>query len=485
MGTYRFLAIRKSSITLMRRQAPYQGIQPVEITDLSISEAATLIGERKISPVELTRACLDRIERIDPKLNCFITLTAERALEEAHSAEAAIARGEYRGRLHGIPLAYKDLYETQGIRTTAGSKLLLDYVPDADCTAVAKLKAAGAICLGKLNLQQWALGVTNAESYFGPTHNPWDLNRMPGGSSGGSGAALSARLCFGSLGSDTGGSIRVPAALCGVAGLKPTFGRVSTRGVIPLSWSLDHAGPMARTVGDVALLLTHIAGYDAGDPNSANVPDHDFTEFLTAGVHDWRIVLVEDEFIATSDPEVLSAVREAAKVFETMGARVKEIDFSQARQIREVSRVILHSDAAAYHRQRLQDTPDDFMPSLVPRLRKGMEHTAVEYALARREQLRIKQEFEALFANYDLMLMPTTPKAACLFDDPEGLEMARFTAAINLIGVPALSVPCGFTQAGLPIGLQLIARHWDETRLLRAGNAYEQATKWYLRKPTL
>jgi aspartyl-tRNA(Asn)/glutamyl-tRNA(Gln) amidotransferase subunit A len=457
----------------------------VELTELTLSEAADLIEERKISPVDLTRACLDRIERLDPQLNCFVTLTAERALQEARTAEEAIGRGDYRGPLHGIPLAYKDLYETQGIRTTAGSKLLLDHVPDADCTAVAKLKDGGAICLGKLNLQQWALGVTNAESYFGPTHNPWDLNRITGGSSGGSGAALAAGLCFGSLGSDTGGSIRVPAALCGIVGLKPTFGRVSTKGVIPLSWSLDHAGPMARTVRDVALLLTYIAGYDTGDLNSANVPAYGFMEFLGADVRGWRIALAQDEFIATSDTEVLTAVHDAAKAFEKLGAQVTIIDFSQARHIREVSRIILHSDAAAFHRQRLQDTPDDFMPSLVPRLKRGLEHTAVEYVLAKREQQCIKQEFESFFANYDLMLMPTTPQAACLFDDPEAFELARFTAAFNLIGVPALSVPCGFTQSGLPIGLQLIAHHWDEARLLRAGYAYERMTDWNSNKPPL
>jgi aspartyl-tRNA(Asn)/glutamyl-tRNA(Gln) amidotransferase subunit A len=242
---------------------------------------------------------------------------------------------------------------------------------------------------------------------------------------------------------------------------------------------------MARTVHDVGLLLTYIAGYDSGDLNSANVPAHGFLEFLTAGVSGWRIALAQDEFIATSDAEVLIAVREAANVFEEMDAQVKEIDFSRSRYIREVSRVILHSDAAAYHRQRLQDTPDDFMPSLVPRLKRGLEHTAVEYALAHREQLQIKQDFEVLFKDYDLMLMPATPKAACLFDDREGFELARFTAAFNLIGVPALSVPCGFTQSGLPIGLQLIAHPWDEARSLRAGCAYEQVTEWHLRKPIL
>jgi aspartyl-tRNA(Asn)/glutamyl-tRNA(Gln) amidotransferase subunit A len=242
---------------------------------------------------------------------------------------------------------------------------------------------------------------------------------------------------------------------------------------------------MARTVRDVALLLTYIAGYDPGDLNSANVPAYGFMEFLGADVRGWRIALAQDEFIATSDAEILIAVREAAKVFEKMGAQVKEIDFSRSRDIREVSRVILHSDAAAYHRQRLQDTPDDFMPSLVPRLKRGQKHTAVEYALAKREQQRIKQEFDTFFADYDLLLMPTTPKAACAFDDPEAFELACFTAAFNLIGVPALSVPCGFTQVGLPIGLQLIGHHWDEARLLRAGYAYEQVTDWHLSRPVL
>ncbi|MEJ2301642.1 MAG: amidase, partial [Anaerolineales bacterium] len=248
----------------------------MQLTSLTITEAAELLEKRAISPVDLTQAHLTRIQQVNPHLNCFITLTPELALQSARQAETAIQKGEYRSPLHGIPIALKDLYETAGVRATAGSKFFADYVPEHDCAAWEKLQAAGAINLGKLNLHEIALGVTNANPHFGDCHNPWALERSPGGSSGGSGAALAAELCLGSLGSDTGGSIRIPASLCGVVGLKPTYGRVSLRGVIPLSWNLDHAGPMARRVRDVAILLQIIAGYDSADPYSANLPVPDF-----------------------------------------------------------------------------------------------------------------------------------------------------------------------------------------------------------------
>jgi len=268
----------------------------MELTALTLTEAAILIEQRKISPLELTRAHLERIERVNPMLNCFITITPEAALTSAKEAEEAILHGDYRGMLHGIPLALKDIFETRGVRTTAGSKFLANYLPDADSTVVEKLRAAGAVFLGKLNMHEWAMRTSNNNPHYGACKNPWNLNRIPGGSSGGSGAALAAELCMGSLGTDTGGSVRVPAALCSVVGLKPSYGRVSTRGVIPLSWNLDHVGPMARCVRDVAVLLQAIAGYDASDPYSINVPADDYLAYLEAGIQGWHVALAFTRF---------------------------------------------------------------------------------------------------------------------------------------------------------------------------------------------
>jgi aspartyl-tRNA(Asn)/glutamyl-tRNA(Gln) amidotransferase subunit A len=464
--------------------------EAVELTSLTLGDAADLVKQRKISPLELTRACLDRIEKVDGRLNSFATLTAESALRQAQDAEEQIGRGDYRGPLHGIPIALKDLYETKGARTTAASKLLADNVPDEDCTVVKKFNTAGAVSLGKLNLQEWALGVTNMTSYFGPARNPWNPNRITGGSSGGSGAALSAELCFGSMGSDTGGSIRVPAALCGIDGLKPTYGRVSTQGVIPLSWSLDHAGPMARRVRDVAMLLQVVAGYDPADPASVDTPTDDYAAHLEEGVRGWRVAVADDDYHGDADPEVLQAVREAAKVFEQLGAKVSKVSFIQAEQARLACRKMLHADAAAFHYERLQATPQDFGPDVLPRLLDGASMPARDYAIARRKQAMWRRELETFFADYDILLMPTTPIVASACDDENALEharaqLSRFTMALNMAGVPALSIPCGFNSEGLPMGLQIIARHWAEANLLRAGYAYEQATDWHLKRPEL
>ncbi len=463
----------------------------MDLTSLSLAEAASLIARRQLSPVELTRACLAQIEALDGRLNSFATLTTESALAQAREAEATIGRGDYRGPLHGIPVAHKDLYETKGVPTTAASKLMADNIPAADCAVVQKFNAAGATSLGKLNLQQWALGVTNLTSVFGRTRNPWDLDRITGGSSGGSGAALAAGLCFGSMGSDTGGSIRVPASLCGIVGLKPTFGRVSTRGVIPLSWSLDHAGPMARRVRDVALLLQVVAGHDPADPVSVNVPTEDYSARLEDGIAGWHVALPRGEYFEDIDQEVLRATNEAVKVFEQLGAKVSEVAFPQAQQgRREVSRIMLHVDAATFHHQRLQTNADDFGPELLPRLMDGAAATGRDYAIARRKQATLRREVETLFLDYDILLTPTTPMVAVRADDPEALDharahLSRFTSALNVFGVPALSVPCGFDSEGLPIGLQIVGPHWAEAQVLRAGYAYEQATDWNRRRPAL
>ena len=461
----------------------------MKLTELTITEAAKLIKAREVSPVELTEAHLVRIERVNPQLNCFITLTAYGALDEARRAEETIGEGDYLGPLHGIPLAVKDLYETAGVPTTAGSTFLADYVPEEDCVAVLKLKAAGAINLGKLNMHEIALGVTNNNPHYGACRNPWQLERTPGGSSGGSGAALAAGLCMGSLGTDTGGSIRIPASLSGVVGFKPTYGRVSTRGVIPLSWNLDHAGPMARGVRDVALLLQAIAGYDPEDPYSVDLSVGDYVGGLAEGVRGWRVALARDTFFTRAEEEVLEAVNEAAKVLAASGAQVREVEIPDGRAAALANGLMTTSDAAAFHQVRLETQPEGFGPDVLQRLQTGAGFSSTEYILARRSQTTLRHQFERFFRDYDVLLTPSTPIPAPLLDGPDAVEQARkltrFTAPFNLTGLPALSLPCGFTREGLPVGLQIVGPSWAEARVLRAGYAYERATDWGLRSPVL
>ena len=461
----------------------------MDLTALTITEAAGLLARGEVSPVELTQAFLRRIEGLDRALNCFITLTAEAALQSARQAEAEIRGGYYRGTLHGIPLALKDLYETRGLRTTAGSKFFADNVPSTDAVAVERLNIVGAILLGKLNMHEIALGVTNNNPHFGACHNPWNLDCTPGGSSGGNAAALAAGLCLGALGSDTGGSIRIPASLCGVVGLKPTYGRASLRGVIPLSWSLDHAGPMARRVKDVAVLLQAIAGYDPLDPAAVDVQVPDYLAEIDQGVRGWRIALANDGFLKRADAEVLEVVHAAAQVFTRLGAEVIPAGLPNGRDAALNNGLIVTSEAAAFHRQRLAEHPEDFGADVRQRLQTGAAYTSTEYVLARRTQAELRRLFELFFNEYDVLLMPTTPIPAPSLDGPDAVEQARtltrFTAPFNLTGLPALSLPCGFTRDGLPIGLQIVARPWAEAALLRAGQAYEMATEWHLRRPEL
>jgi aspartyl-tRNA(Asn)/glutamyl-tRNA(Gln) amidotransferase subunit A len=455
------------------------------LTRLTISEAAPLLASRQISPVELTLSCLARVGQLNPQLNCFITITADAALDQARQAEQEIVHGRYRGPLHGIPIAHKDLYETKGLRTTAGTVILADHVPPADGAVVEKLNEAGTILLGKLSMHEWALGTTNMNVHFGACRNPWNLACIPGGSSGGSGAALAADLCLGATGSDTGGSIRIPAALCGVVGLKPTYGRVSLRGVIPLSWTLDHAGPMARSVRDVALLLQAMAGYDADDPYSTNVPTDDYTAEIGAGVRGWRVAWACGEPYDQAEEAVLAAVREAAVVFERLGARVSPV----ADVPRDLGGSIVLSEAAVYHREHMQTQAADIDPVVLERMRRGEAMSKVDYALALQARAVLRRQFERLFESYDILLLPTVPMTAPRREGIDQIavtdQLVRFTVPFNKTGLPALSVPCGFSAQGLPIGLQIVGAPWAEAKVLRAGYAYEQATEWHLRKPSL
>jgi aspartyl-tRNA(Asn)/glutamyl-tRNA(Gln) amidotransferase subunit A len=460
----------------------------VDLTNLTLHEASKLIERRQVSPVELTEAYLSRIGALDRTLNAFITVTADLALARARAAESEIGQGAYRGALHGIPLALKDVFETKGIRTTAGSSFLGDYVPSEDCAVVAKLNRAGAVLLGKLILTEWTLKVTDRQPRYAASKNPWGLTQLTGGSSSGSGAAVAGRLCLSSLATDTGGSIRIPASYCGVVGLKPTFGRVSTSGVIPLSWPLDHVGPMARRVADVACLLQAIAGYDAADPNSVDRPVDDYLTELPGGVAGWRIALASGKLVELADTGVRDALRQAAVIFGELGASVEEVTLDGPREAWSMYSTILTADAAAYHRQRLEDNPDGFSPDALATLRRGLATSAVDYALARRTQAILRRQCERLFDRYDLILLPTTPTAAPLEQPPvvsTGVvpPPTLFTAYANVVGIPSLSLPCGFTPEGMPIGLQLLAPHFAEAGVFRAGHAFERATAWHNRQP--
>jgi aspartyl-tRNA(Asn)/glutamyl-tRNA(Gln) amidotransferase subunit A len=461
----------------------------MDLAALTLRDAARWIEDEEVSPVELTQAHLERIRQMDGQVNSYITVLAEDAMRQAEAAEKEIKSGVNRGALHGIPLALKDLFEVGGVRATHGSKVLGGYVPEKDGAVVTRLKHAGAVILGKTNMHEIALGVTNVNPHYGACRNPWDLQRMTGGSSGGSAAALSAGMCLGALGSDSGGSIRIPSSLCGVVGLKPTYGRVSLRGVLPLSWNLDHAGPMARRVADAAILLQAIAGYDADDPGSLNQPENDYLTDLEAGVHGWRIALAGDEHFSRADEQVWSAVQAAAEVFASLGAEVEAADFPEGRLAAQTNVRLLLSDAAAYHQERLAAQAEDFGEDIRQRLQNGAALPAPEYSLARREQARLRRVFERFFDEYDVLLTPATPVTAPLIEGPDALEQARiltaFTAPFNITGLPALSLPCGFSREGMPIGLQIVSRPWAEALVLRAAFAYEQACEWRKQTPPL
>jgi aspartyl-tRNA(Asn)/glutamyl-tRNA(Gln) amidotransferase subunit A len=458
---------------------------------LSITQASSMIQRGDLSPVELTQSLLARIEQLNPLLNAFITITAEQALVEARQAESEIKQGNWKGPLHGIPLALKDLYDTTGVPTTAGSTFFRQRVPDQDAAVVQKLRQAGMVLLGKLNLHEIALGVTNENPHYGDCHNPWDPACITGGSSGGSGAALAAGLCLGSLGSDTGGSIRIPSSLCGVVGLKPTYGRSSLRGVIPLSWNLDHVGPMGRRVRDAALLLQAIAGYDPADPYSANVPVDDYLVELNNGVRGWRIAVAQGEYFQESDEPVLKMVEDAAHVFAGLGAQVEHVEIPDIRQVAHANGLMVTSDAAAFHHQRLQENPQGFGADVLKRLQGGAAVTSNEYILARRTQTLARRQFEKFFGQYDVLLLPAAVMPAPRIGSTNAVERARqltrFTAPFNLTGLPAISVPGGFTPGenghSMPLGLQIVAGPWSEARLLRAAYAFEQEVGYWKLHP--
>jgi aspartyl-tRNA(Asn)/glutamyl-tRNA(Gln) amidotransferase subunit A len=455
----------------------------------SILETSELLRKRKLSSVELTKNCLEQIEKLNPTLNAFITVTSESAMTQARSAEAEILRGNWRGPLHGIPLALKDLIDTAGVRTTAASALFKDRVPTEDAEVVRHLKNAGAVLLGKHNQHECAYGGSSMISYYGEVHNPWDPACIAGGSSGGSAASVAAGLVYGAIGTDTAGSVREPAALCGIVGLKPTYGRVSVRGVIPLSLSLDHIGPIARTVSDTAVMLQAIAGYDAKDANSTDVPVGDYLAAIRDGSKPARIGVPRKFFYEDLDPEIASAVEEALRVLRTLGDVLSEIELDVP-----TDRTLQTAEAYAYHAEFVALSPELYLPETLRRIRKGEDISSEEVELRRRELEKIRGEIGRVFEDVDVLVTPTTPVPAPTISElkenpdllrPRELLLLRNTRPVNAWGLPAISIPCGFTAAGLPIGLQIIGPHWREGRVLRLAHAYEQATAWHKRSPKL
>lgn len=455
----------------------------------SILETGELLRKREVSPVELTKSCLDQIEKLNPTLNAFITVTAELALAQARAAEDEIGRGNWRGPLHGIPLALKDLIDTAGIRTTAASALFEDRVPAEDAEVVRRLKNAGAVLLGKQNLHECAYGGSSMISYYGEVRNPWNPSCIAGGSSGGSAASAAAGLGYGALGTDTAGSVREPAALCGIVGLKPTYGRVSTRGVIPLSWSLDHVGPLARTVSDAAVLLQAIAAHDARDANSVDAPVPDYLAALREGLKPLKIGIPRKFFYEELDREVASAVEQAIAVVSALGNELFEIVIEVP-----TDRTLQTAEAYAYHAKFVSRSPELYQAETLRRIRSGEEISADEFEKRRREQKQIRSSIHKAFEKVDALLTPTAPVPAPAIDElkrnpellrPCELLLLRNTRPVNVWGLPAISIPCGFTSAGLPVGLQIIGPHWREDRVLQLAYAYEQATQWHRHNPKL
>ena len=467
-----------------------------ELPFLSATALAELLRRREVSPVEATVAYLARIEQVDPALNSYITVTADRAMAEARQAEAEIAAGNYRGPLHGVPVAVKDQFCTDGVLTTGGSSILSECVPDYDATVMSKLKDAGAVLLGKLNMSEFAMGDAFHHPYGRP-RNPWDLSRNPGTSSSGSGAATAAFLCATSLGEDTAGSIRGPAAFCGLVGIRPTWGLVSRYGMLASTWSMDAAGPISRTVRDCAATLGAIAGYDPNDRYTSNAPVPDYLDGLDAGIRGLRVGVLSDRVNADGvEPEVRDAVTRAVGQLGELGAEVEEISIPLVAQSAAISTTLIYVDATAVHRRGLEDYPEKYDHNNRVRLLTGALIPAQAHHKANRLRQMLREQILDALSRVDVLVLPASSVQATPIPTEPGLSRngkeeflamlggrRSYTSPFNVAGVPALSINCGFTSDGLPVGLQLVGRPYDEPTVFRAAYAYEQATDWHTRRP--
>jgi len=452
-----------------------------DLAGLTIKQASELLRRKAATPVDLTEACLKRIDQLNPRVNAYITVTREQALAAAREMADEQRRGKWRGPLHGIPIALKDNIDTAGIRTTAASELFKDRVPTEDAEVARRLKNAGAILLGKTNMHEFAYGTTSAVTYFKPVHNPWALDRIPGGSSGGSAAATSADMCLGSLGTDTGGSVRIPASFCGVVGFKPTYGRVSCRGVIPLSWTLDHVGPISKTVEDAALLLDAIAGYDQMDPASADAPVPEYTRAVAMPVAKLRLGLPRSPYFEGVDPEVQKAVEDAVNVLAKLTAGASDVTLPATTGLN-----LIGPEAYAYHAKWITESPNLYQPATRAILQRSADSKAPAYADSLHKVYLLRREIRKTFTTVDLLITPTMPLPPVSIEaSATQSATTRNTSPFDVYGLPAISLPCGFTSSGLPIGLQISGAPLAEPIVLALAHAYEKATEWHKRRPPL
>lgn len=454
----------------------------------TIHELSAKIRNRSISPVELTHQCLDRIAKLNPVLNAFITVTAESALERARLAEREIYRGTYLGPLHGIPIGLKDIIDVAGVPTTAASEMFKDRMPTEDAQVVRRLRCGGAIFLGKQNMHEFAYGGSSTISYYGEVHNPWDTTRIAGGSSGGSAASVAAGLGYAAIGTDTAGSVRLPAAFCGIVGAKPTFGRISTRGIIPLASSYDHVGALTNCVYDAALVMQVLSDYDSPNP-CAEKPAPSLMTAFDEFPRNLRIGIPRAYFFDDLDPEISATIEKAIQVFAGFHAEIHDITLDVP-----TDRTLSQAEAYAYHKVFIDRSPELYQPATLERVKSGANIAGLDALRASHELQVIRHDIQQIFDKADILLTPTVPipppRIADLQANPENLRpqellMLRNTRPFNVWGIPTISVPCGFTKDGLPIGLQLAAAPWHGVVLLQAAQAYEQATSWHKMKPKL
>jgi aspartyl-tRNA(Asn)/glutamyl-tRNA(Gln) amidotransferase subunit A len=463
---------------------------------VTLAALAGAIRAGTISPVEATRQCLDRIAQLDGRLRAFITVDGDRALAAARERESEQSRGAWRGPLQGVPLAFKDLCFIGGLPTSCGTRIAEYFRADHDCTAVTRLVDAGAVTLGKLNMTELAMGAFGDNPHHGQARNPWSLDRCTGGSSSGSGVAVAAGLAAGAIGTDTGGSIRLPSAACGITGLKPTYGRVSRAGAMALSWSNDHLGPMARTAEDCAIMLQAIAGSDPLDATASPRPVPDYLAALAQPVNGLRIGVPENYFFQGLDPDMATGVRAAIEVLGSLGGRVEEIRLPDPQTMCEVTNIISRSEATALHGHLLRERPQDLGSFARARLELGLRIRAHDYLQALRLRARLARAFsEGVWSRVDLLAAPVIPEpapslGAALDGSVDEITVrqgrfSRFTRPFNGLGLPALSLPCGFSRAGLPLAFQIVGRPFDEATVLRVGHAYQTVTTWHERVPEL
>ncbi|HET9925438.1 MAG TPA: amidase [Methylomirabilota bacterium] len=470
------------------------------MTDLvwkSMGELARLVATKAVTPVEVIQAHLDRIGALDGTIKSYITVMGDSARAAARAAEARVNARETLGPLHGVPIGLKDLYCTKGVKTTGGSRILGNWMPTEDATVVTRLAAAGGIMLGKLNMHEFAYGPEGLNAHYGTPWNPWDrtTHRICGGSSSGSGAAVAAGLCAGALGSDTGGSIRIPSSLCGLTGLKPTYGRVSRAGALPLAWSLDHVGPMCRSAADCALMLGAMAGYDPRDPSTSVLPVPDYAAALTGQVTGLRIGLLGRFFLESAGAPQRQATEQAVKTLEGLGASVREITLEQMKHAAAASAAVISAESYAYHEPWLRTRAAEYGPDVRERLLVGAFVSGSEYLKGQRVRRLIRDEVDRVLGDLDVLIAPTLPIAAVPVGarevdidgkpQPVRPSLVRYTRPFNVSGHPVASVPCGFTVDGLPIGMQVIGRTFDEATVLRLADAYQRVTDWHTRRPPL